>query len=176
MQRMIGTHIDAFIQGELPARQQPVLLCLGSAPDGVERAGAFLSHTAADVAACNDAITACPLPLHLAASLHAELLDGWVRGRAVQAPRPFVIGAYMAPGVDAVVGCNQAIGSSGMYLALLGQLMGYQRIVLAGIHLERPGETAYRDIWQGALNTGALKNVETLAVSGWLSALLKGVL
>lgn len=175
MQRLIGTH-TAHIRGELPVRNHPVLLCLGSGPGGAEQARAFLSHTAADIAACNDAIATCHLGLHLAASLHAELLDGWVRARLNLDRRPCVIGADQAEGVDVVVGFDSAVGSSGMYLALLGQLLGYERIVLAGIQLEREGEEAYRAIWAGALHTGALINVETLAETGWLAALLKGVL
>ena len=172
MRRMIGMH-SAQITGSLPARQHPVLLCLGSGPGGVEQAHAFLTHTAADVSACNDAITMHPGALHLAASLHPLLLGGWVRSRAVQAVRPCVVGSDPAPGVDVVLGFDRAVGSSGMYLALLGQLMGYERIVLAGILLEREGEEPYRAIWRAAKINGALRNVETLAVCGWLAELLK---
>ncbi|MBU1040134.1 MAG: hypothetical protein KKF77_03420 [Proteobacteria bacterium] len=172
MQRMIG-NICATIKGELPQRKHPVLLCLGSGPGGQQQAQEFLAHTPADVAACNDAITAFPGVLHLAVSLHAELLEGWVQRRMVQEPRPCVVGEDLEPGVDVMMSIDRACGSSGMYLALLGGLMGYERIVLAGITLEREKELVYRDLWRAAKKKGALANVETLAASGWLAELLK---
>lgn len=54
MQRMIGTHIGAFIQGELPARQQPVLLCLAN----------YVRDTMVIFVAINEFLSVCT---HLAA-------------------------------------------------------------------------------------------------------------
>jgi len=170
MQRMVGKHC-AHSWGELPLPVHNVLLCLGAAPNGVEQARAFLAHTAADVAACNQAIVDYPGALFLAGSLHSNLLSGWVARRSFRGNRPCVVGSDIAEGVDVVVGFNKAVGSSGMYLALLGGLMGYSRIVLAGITMEREGEEPYRKIWRAAREQGALKNVESLS-GGWLGALL----
>jgi hypothetical protein len=171
MQRMIGRHC-AQIWGELPRPAHKALLCLGAAPCGVEQTQAFLAHTAADVAACNDAIVTYPGPLFVAASLHVKLLSGWLKDRTAMNGRPCVVGSDFVAGVDVVVGFNRAVGSSGMYLALLGGLMGYGRIVLAGILLEREGEEPYRKIWRAAKDEGALRHVESLS-SGWLGDLLR---
>lgn len=173
MQATIGNY-TLSITGELPAPKKAVLLCVGSGPNALEQAAAFRAHTACDVAACNEAITMYPGRLTLAASLHEDLLAAWVAKRPQKKSRPCCVSNDPAEGVDVVVGMDRACGSSGMFLAILGQLMGYQRIVLAGIQLERDGEELYRDLWRAAKKKGALKGVESLT-PGWLCQVLKGL-
>jgi hypothetical protein len=172
MQATIGNY-TLSIKGELPAPKRPVLLCVGSGPDALEQAAAFRAHTPCDVAACNEAIALYPGKLALAATLHEDMLAGWVNNRPNQSARPCTVANDPAEGVDVVVAMDRACGSSGMYLALLGRLMGYPRIVLAGIKIEREGEDAYRAIWRAAKAKGALEGAESLT-PGWLCQLLKG--
>lgn len=173
MQATIGNY-TVTIEGELPVPKKQVLLCVGSGPNALEQAAAFRATTACDVAACNEAITMYPGKLTLAASLHEAMLADWVAKRPHKKTRPCCVSNDPAEGVDVVVSMNRACGSSGMFLALLGQLMGYQRIVLAGIQLEREGEDLYRDLWRAAKRKGALKGVESLT-PGWLCQVLKGL-
>jgi len=173
MQATIGS-FNLTIVGQLPAAKKPVLLCVGSGPNALEQAAAFRAHTPCDVAACNEAITMYPGKLTLAASLHENLLAAWVANRPYKKTQPCAVANDPAEGVDVVVAMGRACGSSGMFLALLGQLMGYKRIVLAGIQLEREGEELYRDIWRAAKKMGALEGVESLT-PGWLCQVLKGL-
>lgn len=179
MRQVIIGNYTVSIEGTLPSAKKPVLLCIGSAPGGIEQALAFLEDTACDVAACNDAIAMYPGSLLIAASLHEGLLPGWVKIRKYRKSRPCVVANDPLPdgvegGLDAVVRLDRACGSSGMYLALIGKALGYERIVLAGIQIEREGEDAYRDIWRAAKKKGALEGVESLT-TGWLRQLLKGL-
>lgn len=173
MQARIGNY-GATIKGELPTPRMQVLLCIGSGPDALEQAAAFRAHTPCDVAACNEAITKYPGAITLAASAHEDLLAAWVSKRRYRNSRPCAVSTDPAEGVDVVVALDRPCGSSGMYLALLGQLMGYQRIVLAGIQIEREGEGVYRDLWRAAKKAGALDGVESLT-PGWLCQMLKGL-
>lgn len=167
------------IEGELPQRINDVLLVVGSAPGGMEAAGAFAKDTKCDVAAANGAIAKYPGSLFLAVSMHEDLLPGWVKARKNKKSRPCVIANDPLPegaegGLDVVVRLDRACASSGMFAALIGQAMGYQRIVLAGVELNREGERkAYERIVQAAKKKGALTGVESLS-PGWLAQLLKG--
>ena len=167
------------VTGELPTpNRASTLLCVGSAPGGVEQAPAYAAENACDVAASNEAITLYPGALYLAASLHEDKLPGWVAARSYRKVRPCVVANDPLPegakgALDAVVAMNRPCGSSGMYLALLGRAMGYERIVLTGITIESEHMSPYRDIWRAAKKSGALDGVQSFT-PGWLAQLLKG--
>ncbi|MBU1229546.1 MAG: hypothetical protein KKA55_01815 [Proteobacteria bacterium] len=166
------------IEGELPQRINDVLLIVGGAPGGIDAAVAFAKDTKCDVAAVNGTIANYPGSLFLAVSLHEDLLPSWVKARKNKKARPCVIANDPLPegvegGLDVVIRLNRACPSSGIYAALIGRAMGYQRIVLAGVELAREGErTAYERIVQAAVKKGALAGVESLS-GGWLAQALK---
>lgn len=168
----IGRHTLA-VRGALPTRDRDVLLVLGSAPGGVEEAKAFWIRHVSDVAAVNDAIGMWPGPLKLAASLHPEILADRLSRRMVRDVRPRVVSsADISPAVDVVLSSDRAVGSSAMLAVLAGKVMGYPRIVLAGVRLERGIDRPYRSMWSADKAAGTLDGVETLAESGWLADLL----
>lgn len=167
----IGRHTLA-VSGALPARDRDVLLVLGSAPGGVEEAGAFWIRHVCDVAAVNDAIGAWPGPLKIAASLHPEILAERLSRRVVRDVRTAVVSSAAGPEVNVVLSSDRAVGSSAMLAVLAGKVMGYPRIVLAGVRLERGIDRPYRGMWSADRIAGTLDNVETLADSGWLADLL----
>lgn len=166
------------IEGELPKPINGVLLVVGSAPGGVEAAEAFAKETKCDVAAVNGAITKYPGSLFLAVSAHEDLLPGWVKARKNKKARPCVIANDPLPegtpdGLDVVVRLDRACASSAIYAALIGKAMGYQRVVLAGVELNRDGERkAYEGILTAAKKKGALEGVESLS-PGWVAQLLR---
>lgn len=171
---LIGNYTLDIISGELPKRIKDVLLVVGSAPGGIEAAEAFAKETPCDVAAVNGAIAAYPGSLFLAVSAHEDLLPGWVKQRKNKKTRPCVIANDPAEGLDAVVTLDRSCASSAMYAALIGKAMGYQRVVLAGVELNRDGErNAYEGILSAAKKKGALEGVESLS-PGWVAQVLKG--
>ncbi|MHC1701792.1 MAG: hypothetical protein AB9900_12625 [Humidesulfovibrio sp.] len=175
---IIGNYTLTLTEGELPQRTKDVLLVVGSAPAGIEQAAAFARETPCDVAAVNGAITAYPGSLFLAVSAHEDLLPGWVKQRKNKKARPCVIANDPLPAgvegsLDAVVRLDRACASSGMFAALVGKAMGYPRIVLVGVELNREGERkVYEPIVAAAKKKGALEGVESLS-PGWLAALLR---
>lgn len=165
-------HLTLRLTGSLPRPRHDVLMVLGSAPGFLIEAKAFWIRNVCDVSACNAAIPFWPGPLILAASLHPEILPRLVNQRIVPVPRPMVLSGQLADGVDVVLDSDQAQGSSAMLLVLAGRLMGYRRMVLAGVRLERLIDAPYRPIWEAAKASGILDGVETLATEGWLKELL----
>ncbi|MBU1040059.1 MAG: hypothetical protein KKF77_03035 [Proteobacteria bacterium] len=175
---LIGNYMLNVIDGELPVRTKDVLLVVGSAPGGIEAAAAFAKETPCDVAAVNRVITLYPGSLFLAVSAQETEISGWVKARKNKKARPCVICNDPLPeGVegelDAVVQLDRACASSAMFAALIGKAMGYPRIVLVGVELNREGERkVYEPIVQAAKKKGALEGVESLS-PGWLAALLR---
>lgn len=167
------------VEGELPKPVGEVLLVVGGAPGGIEAAEAFAKDTKCDVAAVNGAIAEYPGALFLAVSAQEQLLPGWVKKRKNKKSRPCVIAndplsEGAEGGLDVVVRLDRACASSSIYAALIGKAMGYQRIVLAGVELNREGERqAYEGILSAAKKKGALEGVESLS-PGWVAQVLKG--
>jgi len=159
-------------KGSLPRPERETLLVLGSAPGFLEEAREFAEANPCDVAACNAAIVAWPGSLRLAGSLHADLLAGWVAQRQVQSVLPVTVGSFEAEGCDVVLDIDKAVGSSAMFLVLAGKVAGYQRIVLAGVRLDREIDRPYGAMWVAAKRSGTLEGVTSLAPGGWLKELL----
>lgn len=163
------------IEGELPKLINETLLVVGCAPGGIEAAEAFAKNNKCDVAAVNAAIAKYPGSLFLAVSAQETEIAGWVKARKNKKARPCVIANDPAEGLDAVVQLDRACASSSMFAALVGKAMGYQRIVLAGVELNREGERkVYEPIVRAAKKKGALEGVESLT-PGWLCQVLKGL-
>ncbi len=170
----IGRYVLSLLAGELPKPINEVLLIIGGAPGGIEAAKAFAKQTKCDVCAVNGAIAEFTGPLFLAISMQETMLADWVKKRKYTKSRPCVIANDIAEGLDAVVALDQPCPSSAFYAALIGRAMGYQRIVLAGVELNREGERkAYEGILKAAVTSGALTGVESLS-PGWVAQTLKG--
>lgn len=174
----IGNYTLTVSGGELPQRINEVLLVVGGAPGGIDLAQAFAKETKCDVAAVNGVIAKYPGSLFLAVSAQEQLLPGWVKQRKNKKARPCVIANDPLPegvegGLDAVVRLDRACASSALFAVLVGKAMGYERIVLAGVELNREGERkAYEGILTAAKKKGALEGVESLS-PGWVDQLLR---
>jgi len=146
------------------------LVVIGCAPSGVRDAVSFLSeYPAAWTMAVNAAIADWPGWLDFAATLHPECLRErtsldrlapWITERtAAGRNRPFAFGPHPACGVNIPLHISAPLGSSGMFAALVGVVMGFSQVVLAGVTLDRPDLAPYLDIWEAAAARGWLDNV-----------------
>lgn len=160
------------------------LIIVGSAPGWEdELADAFLPYASEDpqYLALNHQGYKIPI-VDYWATLHPDhmLAEDWLRLRRETYPalvamfpsKVIIPRAYPDLGDQLVYSAGACHGSVALYATRWAIRVGYQKLILAGVHLG-PDYAQFREGWQ--MSTGVLQQAHVTAKGGWLKDYLAGL-